>query len=103
MWYSVSIFAVGERDQSRAEEPIWEEQIFLVSAQSEHEARSKAESLAQRDECRYTVVDGSNIRWRFSRISKVYEVLDAEIHDGVEVFSRFLKDSEVKSMLKPIE
>ncbi len=103
MWYSVATLAVADRDPNSAAEPLWEEQIFLVNAESEEDARHKAELLAQRDECEYAVVDGSSVRWRFSCISKVYPVVDQEIRDGVEIFSRFLKDSEVKSLLKPID
>ncbi|HEY6351868.1 MAG TPA: DUF4288 domain-containing protein [Candidatus Angelobacter sp.] len=103
MWYSVSTFAVAQRDQHSVKEPLWEEQIFLVDAESENDAKHKAELLAQRDECEYTVRNGSSLTWRFNCVSKVYKLPDEDIRDGVEIFSRFLKDSEAKSLLNPIE
>ena len=103
MWFCVSAFSLAEHPDGSvpSEEQVWEEHLFLVMAQDADEAQSKAEDLARNQECSYAAANGSNVSWKFKTISKVYELAD-EPGDGTEVFSRFLKESEVLSILTPI-
>lgn len=99
MWFCVSALSVSEHpDGSVAvEERVWEEHSFLVSANNAAEAQTRAEKLAKAQECSYDAATGTKVSWKFKTISKVYE-LDGDPVDGAEVFSRFLKDAEVRSM-----
>lgn len=42
-------------------------------------------------------------RWVFVRYERVYQIEDESLKTGTELFSRFLRDSEVKSLLTPFE
>ncbi len=99
MWFCVSALSVSEHPDGfvPSEERVWEEHVFLVTANDTAGAQAKAEKLARSQECSYDAITGTKVSWKFKMISKVYE-LDGEPTDGTEVFSRFLKETEVRSM-----
>lgn len=78
---------------------IWEESILLIKAGTEEEARSEGERLGRSGARTYEVEDGLVV-WSFEQIERVYAIGREELRSGTELFSRFLKDSEVKSLLK---
>ena len=72
----------------------------LIQARNEIEARELAERMGRSKVQSYQVEDGLVI-WRFDRVERIYPILDDDLRSGSEVFSRFLRDSEVKSLLTP--
>ena len=40
--------------------------------------------------------------WTFERVLEVKVILEDQLGDGVEVFHRFLREDEVKSLAKPL-
>jgi hypothetical protein len=76
--------------------------MLLISAQSEAEAREKAEQIGSSSAQTYQVEDGLVV-WNFERIERVFSIEQEELHSGTEVFSRFLRDSEVASLLTPFD
>lgn len=72
----------------------------LIQATTEAEARDLAERIGRSGARNYEVEDGT-VSWTFEGIEQVFLILDAELRNGSEVFSRFLRDSEVKSLLTP--
>ena len=103
MWFCVSALSVSEHDPPLpSAEQIWEEHIFLVEANNAAEAKTKAEEPARRLECTYDAANGSKVNWKFKMILKVYQ-LEGQPKDGAEVFSRFLRESEVRSLEITIE
>ena len=97
MWYSVNLLFKGSREASDSE-PLWEETIRLVEAETEADAQRKAEAIALRDETSYST-RGDRVSWRFDRVERVCAIED--LKDGCELFSRFLRDAEVASLLTP--
>jgi len=99
MWFCVSTLSLSEHPNGSepSVEQVWEEHFFLIAANDTAEAKVKAERLAKSQQCTYEAANGSKVSWKFKFISKVFE-LDGEPADGTEVFSRFLKGSEVQSM-----
>ena len=75
---------------------------LLISAQSEAEAREKAEQIGNPSAQTYQVEDDLVV-WNFERIERVFSTEQDELHSGTEVFSRFLRDSEVTSLLTPFD
>lgn len=72
----------------------------MIRAQSEAEAHQEAERIGRSEAQTYQVEDGLVI-WKFDGVERIYSILDEELRSGSEVFSRFLRDSEVKSLLTP--
>lgn len=103
MWFCVSALSVSDHPDGSVplEERLWEEHFFLLMANDAAEAQAKAEELATSQECSYATINGSNVSWKFKMISKVHE-LDGVPTDGTEVFSRFLKESEVQNIISPL-
>lgn len=98
MWYAVNILYRSEHIPTETKPTIWEESILLIEARSEEEARSEGERIGRSEAHTYEVEDGLVI-WSFEQIDRVYAVDGEELRSGTEVFSRFLRDSEVKSLL----
>lgn len=85
------------------EENVWEEIVLLVYASDEEEAKRKAIAYGKSRESSYNNEYGELVSWKFVQIERVCLVEDESLNDGTELFSRFLKESEVESMLKPFD
>ena len=101
MIYAVSTLLVGKH-QDDSQEPLWQECIFLVEADSSESARGLAAPLARQHEVRYETVAGA-MEWRFHAVQSVFEIDGDQLTHGIEVFSRFLRNSEAISLLEPFE
>lgn len=102
MWYTASLLYKSTHTPTEPKPTIWEEQILLISARSEAEARDKAEQIGNSSAQTYKVKDGLVV-WKFERIERIYSIEEEELVSGTEVFSRFLRDSEVTSLLTPFD
>lgn len=100
MNYAVSILFSSTRDDNS--EPLWEERIILVKAIDEGDAKSKAEAIGREENHRYKASSGANVKWRFAQVERVCSI-DEDIGNGTELFSRFLRESEAKSILTPFD
>ena len=100
MYYSVNLMYKSESTDS--EPPLWEERIILVSAMDEIEAEEKAKKSIVTNEWEFTVSDSFKVTWKFHQVESVCLIED-NIEDGVELFSRFLRQSEAESILTPFE
>jgi hypothetical protein len=103
MWYTASLLFknihVGQPDDNC----LWEESIVLLRADSEEEARHQAELLGKREEHEYVSATGDLVRSSFHGIESVHQILDETLEPGTEVFARFLRSSEVESLLTPFK
>lgn len=103
MWYSASLLLKRTHPKVPVgtDESLWEESIVLIEANCEAEARQQAEHLGRKENQRFQAVSGEEVRWDFVRITALYELLDDHVKNGTEVFSRFLRDEDVKILLAP--
>ena len=102
MNFSVNLLFRGA-NKNAAIEPLWEERIVLIKANGEEEARKKGETLGKKDEESYETVKGDIVTWQFFQVERVHLIENSEFKNGTELFTRFLRDSEVKSLLTPFE
>jgi hypothetical protein len=100
MWYTAKLLFRSSLNPDDGTEPTWEESIRLVNANSESEARDLAEQMGQAARVTYDTESGS-LTWLFERVERVYCVGASNLDHGAEVFSRFLRHSEVASLLTP--
>jgi hypothetical protein len=103
MWFCASILKVAERDGKRRADSLWEEQVFLIETDNEKLAWKEAEKLASHREAPYRNEKGELISWQFVKVDRVYAIPGDKLRGGVEVFARFLRDSEAKSLMTPFE
>lgn len=101
MWFCASLLLYSEHAGQPNADPLWEELIILFQAENEESARQKAESRGKAEQHEYRNAENELIRWRFERVERIYEIESEILEDGTEVFSRFLRDAEVKSLLLP--
>lgn len=102
MWFSASLlFQSVHRIPSDGS--LWEESIRLIKATSLTEAKSIADLLRRSSETEYSVSDIDSVRWTFVRVESVFSIEDDLLKSGIELFSRFLRESEVNSLLTPFD
>jgi Domain of unknown function (DUF4288) len=103
MWYSAALFFQGVSQTHRAVETLWEEKLLLIDADSAEKAQSIAEQIGRASEHAYTSATQEDICWTFVCVERVYEIMDVGIKNGTELFSRFLRDSEARSLMTPFD
>ena len=105
MWYTASLLFKGVHEDRPAITPIWEEVIVLLDAESESAAKGIAERVGKSKEHAYSVShpDEHLLNWVFMQVEQVCSIDDDRLESGVELFSRFLRQSEVESLLTPFD
>jgi hypothetical protein len=101
MWYCASIFFISERDANPGLGSLWEERLVLVDALDEITAKETATSLGQEFRAPYKNQEGISVSWRFVKVERLYAITDDQLKTGTELFSRFLRDTEAKSLMLP--
>jgi hypothetical protein len=102
MMYAVSVLFHFSPHNSPSTHRLWEERILLIYSESEEDARAIAEALAKEEEFEYEAATGEPLIFRYECIESVKEV-DEPLVNGSEVFTRYLRDSEARSMLQPFD
>jgi len=100
MFYSASLFYRGVARRRHEDEHLWEDRIVLIEASSDGDALAKAKEIGKRGEHDYVSATDDHISWLFVGVERVFEIGDA-VSPGGELFSRFLRASEAKSLLTP--
>jgi hypothetical protein len=103
MWFTASVLFKSESQTATNKKSLWEERIISLEAEDESEAEQKAMRCGKIEEHEYRNQAGETVRWHFERIERIYKIEGNILEDGTELFSRFLKDSEVESLLKPFD
>ncbi len=81
-----------------------EERIILLSAETEQGARRLAEQIGKSEEHEYlTSRPNDLLRWSFEKIERMYAVEEDTLTSGTELLARFLRQSEVESLLTPFD
>ena len=103
MWYTACLLFKAVHSGEPNSESLWEETFILIDAETETVARTMAEELGRNREHGYPTDHGNTVKWQFMRVERVYAIDVGDLQTGTEVFSRFLRQSEVESLLRPFE
>jgi hypothetical protein len=101
MWFTASLLFKAEHKGVEIQDPLWEEQIVLFQAEESSIAEARAAAYGKAQEHEYANMEGQLIRWVFKKVERVCSIETTALADGTELFSRFLKDSEVQSLFVP--
>jgi hypothetical protein len=103
MWYGVNLLFENCHVGEPADRNLWEERIILVDASSDMVAAQEGRRLGKAEEHEYTSATGDRIQCRFRRVDCVHAIDADTLETGTEVFSRFLRASEVASLRTPFK
>jgi hypothetical protein len=103
MWFSAAILLRSEAAHRAPADSLWEESVVLVEAESEEHALKIATEIGRGQETSYSVEGQADLRWVFDRVESVFQIESDELRSGTELFSRFLRASEVESLLTPFD
>lgn len=87
-WFSAQLRFRSKICDASCHDPLCEESIRLIEAETETVAWAKAAALGQASEHTYENDQGELVQWVFVRVVEVQDLCEDEIKDGVEVFSR---------------
>ena len=90
MWYSARLVFETEAHEGSTE-VLREDSIRLITANSIDEATSKANVLGKSEQAEYLNHQNEIVRWRFVQVLEVQDLCEAEICDGMEVYSYLLR------------
>lgn len=102
-WFSASLLFRSVHNGIASDDDLWEERIVLINADSEENANKECLRIGKSEEHEYLVSSDSSVRWRFIQVERVCEIDGDIMVDGLEVFSRYLRNSEVESILTPFD
>jgi hypothetical protein len=71
---------------------------YIVNVKSTQNAEYLVKQIVLKDNCTYKNFREENVIWQFDSIERIEEILASEIISGTEIFSRFLRQSEVNSL-----
>lgn len=100
-WYGVSILFKSEHPGNIHEEWLWEEQVRIIQADSEGEAKALADFVGRENETSYQNIEGHEVKWSYQGILGICAIF-SELSSGCEVFSRPLGNLEAASLAKPV-
>lgn len=108
-WYTVSLLFRANCSSQSNSPALWEERLVLIEAPSAEDAEREGTILGRRGDHEYEVRGRSTgeakekLKWTFDRIERVFLVEDDRLGHGTELFSRYLRDSEIQSLLTPFD
>lgn len=101
-WYVASLLFKAIHSQPVSQDDLWEERLVLLSADTLDAARQMAQATGNVPVVGYAGEGDDQIIWTFRHVERVYEIQQAELQSGTEIFSRFLKTAEVQSLLSKL-
>jgi hypothetical protein len=102
MWFAASLLFKSVHVPSGARPALWEESIRLIHAATEADAQKEAERIGRAEKVAYQA-QSDLVFWTFEGVERLFAIDDDQLLHGTELFSRFLRDSEVSSLLTPFD
>jgi hypothetical protein len=85
----------------RGYQPLFEETVTLLAADTPEQAAEKARTHAEARETSYRTPEGDTITWSFRHLVDLVEVSDA-LGDGAEVYTRHFRDYHAYLAVEPL-
>src|SRR5687768_12876996 len=98
-WYIAKIvFNISA--ENTAHKPQFDEQLRLISAESQEEAFLKARKLGLSEEDSFLNDERNEVRWEFINVAEIVPMKKFE--DGVELYSHIHETDEAKSYIHDV-
>src|SRR5262245_5658447 len=97
-WFAAKIEFRSSVSGQRMGLSLWDEDIVIILATDDAEARKKATKLGKRKEHSYKNVHGDLVSWHFEGVTETLSLIDVKVGDGTEVFYRFFYRRTKKRM-----
>ena len=91
-WYSAKLLFRSTIDGAAVAQPLCEESIRIVLAETDEAARVRAAEIGRLAEHEYVNESGELVRWSFVAVLDVQDLCVNELEDGAEVFSRLFRE-----------
>lgn len=107
-YFSVSLLFRSVHNGISTNTDLWEERIVLIEADTEDDARIEGLRIGKSEEHEYPVSSNNSkpdqtVKWTFLQIERVCAIECNTLVNGCEIFTRYLRTSEVESILTPFD
>lgn len=107
-WFSVSLLFRAVHNEIISDTDLWEERIVMIDGNTEDDAINEGLRIGKSEEHEYLVSSNDSnpeqmVRWSFVQIERVCEIEGNSLVNGWEIFTRYLRNSEVQSILTPFD
>jgi len=107
-WFSVNLLFRAIHNGITSDTDLWEERIVLINADTEEDAKKEGLRIGSSEEHEYIVSSDNSkpnhtVRWTLIQIESVCEIEGNSFVNGLEIFTRYLRNSEVNSILTPFD
>jgi hypothetical protein len=107
-WFSVNLLFRAIHNEIKTDNDLWEERIIVINAVNEQAAKTEGLRVGKLEEHGYSVASreshsDNSVKWSFVQIERVCEIEGDVLVNGLEVFTRYLRNSEVESLLTPFD
>src|SRR6266404_4637241 len=82
MWFTSSLLFKSKHRPTASGDPLWEERIILLEAESELVAKRKAVQCGKAEEHQYKNQKGELVHWSFEGVGRLCQVDQAVLKDG---------------------
>src|SRR5213594_1562417 len=96
-WYIAVLVVRSQFENGHGTAPLVDLQYRLIRAGSAEGAYTRALELGQLAGHTYRNAGGETVTWDFAGLHDLHEVVDAELSDGVEVYSRLVPTIRVST------
>jgi hypothetical protein len=103
MWFTANILFKSQCASLSEAQMLWEERFVIFAASEQVNAMEKALHYGKSEEHSYTNERKELVEWKFDGVISLHKLDTQDIHDKLEVFTRFLKFSEVASLKSSFE
>ena len=90
-WYSAKLLFRSTVDGATMAEPLCEESVRILRAETEEAAVARAAEIGRSAEHEYVNERGEVVGWWFAEVLEVQDLCINELQDGAEVFSRLFR------------
>jgi hypothetical protein len=107
-WFSVSLLFRAVHNEIISDTDLWEERVVIIDSDTEDDAKNKGLRIGKSEEHEYFVSSNDSkpeqmVRWSFVQIERIHEIEGNTLVNGREIFTRYLRNSEVQSILTPFD
>ena len=93
-WYSANLLFRANVDDDSGAQPLCEESLRVLIADSDEDARTRAEQIGRAAQHSYLNDAGKEVQWVFVSVLELQDLCESALLDGMEVFSRLYREKE---------
>lgn len=98
----IAVLLYESSSQDPAYTQTFEECFLLLRADSDEQARARAEQHSRANEASFENVAGQTVHWKLKHVVDISRILSEALDDGSELYARHFKNYEAYRAFEPL-